>query len=132
MIMIGTKYDRAAGRRHQGKFEGRNSRAIREEIMLKNVLLLTLAVLLLGCATSGREFDTNVVNKIEIGKTTEGEVISMLGMPMSQKKLDNGIVVYSYVHGDRALFGADSSVQRLQVQFYNGVVIDRAQKLSSY
>ena len=101
--------------------------------MSKNLLLIILVVILGGCHvdnTVGQKFDTTAVNRIELGKTTENEVISMLGAPSSQKKLDNGIVVYYYAYGDRKDLGADSAVDSLQIQLYNGVVINKHQRLA--
>jgi hypothetical protein len=86
-----------------------------------------------GCATNntvGQKFDTNAINKIELGKTTEIEVISMLGAPGSEEKLDNGIVIYSYAYGDREGLMARSSVNSLQIQLFNGIVINKSQTLT--
>jgi hypothetical protein len=78
----------------------------------------------------GHKFDTTAINRIEIGKTTESEVISMLGAPGSAQKLDNGIIIYSYGYGDKEGLWAESSVNSLQIQLFNGVVINKFQKLS--
>ena len=86
-----------------------------------------------GCATNntvGQPFDTNAVKRIDLGKTTENEVISMLGAPGSKEKLDNGIVVYSYTYGDRKSLGAESAVDSLQIQLFNGIVINTSQTLA--
>jgi hypothetical protein len=101
--------------------------------MTKNLLLITLVGLCLGCsssATVGYKFDTTAINSIELGKTTTNEVISMLGSPISEKKLDNGIVIYDYSYGDREHLGMESSVDSLQIQFFNGVAINKWQNLS--
>ena len=101
--------------------------------MTKNLLMITLVGLFLGCSSSntvGRKFDTTAINRIEIDKTTTLEVISMLGAPISEKKLDNGIVIYDYSYGDREYLGMESSVNSLQIQFFNGVVINKSQNLS--
>jgi hypothetical protein len=101
--------------------------------MTKNLLLVALVGLLLGCSTgptAGRKFNTDVINRIELNKTTNYEVISMLGAPISEKKLDNGIVIFDYSYGDRQSLGMESSVNSLQIQFINGVVINKYQNLS--
>ncbi|MGA9756328.1 MAG: hypothetical protein WBV23_14420 [Desulfobaccales bacterium] len=101
--------------------------------MSKNLLLIILVGILGGCSvnnTVGQKFDTTAVNRIELGKTTENEVISMLGAPSSEKKLDNGMVVYYYSYGDKKDFGADSAVDSLQIQLYNGVVVNKWQRLA--
>jgi hypothetical protein len=99
----------------------------------KNLLILILVGMSLGCSTYntvGQKFDTTAINRIELGKTTENEVISMLGAPGSEQKLDNGIVIYSYAYGDRKGLGADSAVDTLQIQLYKGVVINKSQTLA--
>jgi hypothetical protein len=104
-----------------------------EEIMSKKLLLIILVGMFWGCSTYntvGQKFDTTAVNRIELNKTTESEVLSMLGAPASEKKLDNGIVIYYYAYGDRKDLGADSAVDSLQIQLYNGVVINKFQRLA--
>jgi hypothetical protein len=101
--------------------------------MSKHLLLIILVGILGGCAvnnTVGQKFDTTAVNRIELGKTTENEVIAMLGAPSSEQKLNNGIVVYYYAYGDRKDLGADSAVDSLQIELYNGVVINKHQRLA--
>jgi hypothetical protein len=103
------------------------------EIMSKNLLIIILAGMFWGCAinnTVGQKFDTTAINRIELGKTTENEVISMLGAPGSERKLSNGIVIYSYAYGDRENLGAESSVNSLEIQLFNGVVINKSQMLA--
>jgi hypothetical protein len=102
-------------------------------IMAKNLLIILLLGIFCGCSTYntvGQKFDTTAVNKIELGKTTESEVISMLGAPGSKQKLDNGIVIYSYAYGDRKSLGAESSVDSLQIQLFDGIVINKSQTLA--
>jgi hypothetical protein len=86
-----------------------------------------------GCSTYntvGRKFDTTAIDRIELGKTTESELISLLGAPGSERKLDNGIVIYSYTYGDISGFMARSAIDSLQIQLYNGVVINKSQNLT--
>ena len=93
--------------------------------MWKNLLCLLLAVAFWGCTTIGQPFNLTAAPNIEIGKTTQGEVVSMLGMPYSKQRLDNGIEVYEYSYGTQYPFGCGASYNYLQVQFYNGVVINK-------
>jgi hypothetical protein len=86
-----------------------------------------------GCSTYntvGHKFDTTAIDRIELGKTTESEVISMLGAPRSEIKLHNGIVIYTYAYGEISGFMARSAVDSLQIQLFNGVVINKSQRLS--
>ena len=101
--------------------------------MSKNLLIIILVGMFWGCSTYntvGQKFDTTAFNRIELGKTTESEVISMLGAPKSEIKLHNGIVIYSYVYGDISGFMAHGAVDSLQIQLFNGVVINKSQRLA--
>ena len=101
--------------------------------MSKNLFIIIIVGMFWGCSihnTVGEKFDTTAVNRIEIGKATEIEVISMLGAPGSEKKLDNGIVIYYYAYGNRESLGAESAVDSLQIQLYKGVVINKSQTLA--
>jgi hypothetical protein len=102
--------------------------------MSKNLLIIILVGILGGCSTYnntvGQKFDTNAINRIELGKTTENQVISMLGAPGSERNLSNGIVIYYYSYGDRESLGAESSVYSLEIQLYKGVVINKSQTLA--
>ena len=86
-----------------------------------------------GCSTYntvGHKFDTTAIDRIELGKTTESEVISMLGSPGSEIKLHNGIVIYTYTYGDISGFMAKSAVDSLQIELFKGVVINKSQTLA--
>ena len=101
--------------------------------MSKNLGIIILVGMLWGCSTYntvGEKFDTTAIDRIELGKTTESEVISMLGAPRLEKKLDNGIVIYYYAYGDRKYLGAESSVDSLQIQLFKGIVINKFQILA--
>ena len=97
--------------------------------MGKNLLLVLLAGLFLGCShTAGRQYDTTAVDRIGVGQTTESQVIAMLGGPLSQERLSNGTTVYTYAYGNRCPMEG-TSIDKLQVKVYNGVVIDKWQAL---
>ncbi len=98
--------------------------------MAKHLLLLVLAGLFLGCATTGRPYNTAAINNLEIGKTTQNEVIAMLGPPLSARTLNNGIHIYDYTYAEAPFFTAGSNVDSLQIEFFKGVVIDKYQWLA--
>ena len=98
--------------------------------MWKNLLLIILAGIFLGSScTAGRRYDITAMDRIGVGQTTEGEVITMLGQPLAAKKLSNGMEIYDYAYGRRCPLGFGTSVNSLQVQLYNGVVIKKWQEL---
>lgn len=106
------------------------SQVIWEENMWKNLLMIILAGIFLGCShTAGRQYDVTAMDRIGVGQTTETDVVTMLGLPLSEQNLSNGIKVYSYAYGNRCILGFGTSIDSLNVQFYNGVVINKWQAL---
>jgi hypothetical protein len=102
--------------------------------MLKNFLLIILAGMFLASCntpgskydtTAGRKYDTTAADRIVVGQTTDQEVLAMLGGPLSERKLSNGIKIYNYTYGEKCFSGFGSSINSLEVQFYNGVVINK-------
>jgi outer membrane protein assembly factor BamE (lipoprotein component of BamABCDE complex) len=65
---------------------------------MKKIVILAMLLLLAGCATAeiGRKFDTSAADRIEIGKTTESEVVSLLGQPLQTKVKSDGRKAYGY------------------------------------
>jgi hypothetical protein len=98
--------------------------------MGKNLLIIVLAVIFLGCShTAGRQYDVAAMDRIGVGQTTESDVLTMLGLPLSEKELSNGIKIYDYAYGNRCILGFGTSLDLMQVQLYNGVVINKWQAL---
>lgn len=100
---------------------------------MKRIVVLVLSlVFLMGCATAerGRSFDTSKSQQIEIGKTTEAEVIALLGAPIRTKIKENGdkAVLYAHAEAKAAPFSVKSNSQHVAILFdKNGIVkaIDR-------
>ena len=100
--------------------------------MAKNLLLIILAGLFLGCShTAGSKFNSEAVERIELGQTTESDVVAMMGLPLSEKKLSNGIKVYNYAYGKRCPIESATTVDAAQIQFYNGVATYKWHELMS-
>jgi outer membrane protein assembly factor BamE (lipoprotein component of BamABCDE complex) len=98
----------------------------------KVAICLTMLAFLVGCATAerGRTFDNQKAQQIEIGKTTEAEVVALLGAPYRTKTSSTGEKKFRYAHGKaKVVFGSvDSKYQVMDITFdRNGVVkeIDR-------
>jgi hypothetical protein len=107
--------------------------ANKEEIMWKNLLLVTLAGILVGCSLSaGQKYNVRAADSIGVGQTTEGDLVAMAGMPLSEKKLSNGIKVYDYAYGWRSPIQHATSIDKMQVLVYNGVVINKWHDLEDY
>jgi hypothetical protein len=103
---------------------------MKEKIMRTNISITILMSMILGCASTGREYNTSAINYVEIGKTTENEVVSMLGEPISRNRVNNGINILGYEYGTSYFWGTSNSVNTLQVQCYDGVVINKWQRLA--
>jgi hypothetical protein len=101
--------------------------------MGKNLMLVILAGMFLACShTAGQKYDVTAFNRIGIGQTMEGEVLSMVGPPLTERKFSNGLKVYNYAYGNRCPVGFGTAVDAMEVQFYNGVAINKWQALSKY
>jgi hypothetical protein len=107
--------------------------ARKEKIMAKKLLLIIIAGVFLGCTTTvGRQYDTTAINRIDLGKTTKSDAVSMLGVPASSKRLSNGIDLYYYAYGHSLPLDMGTTVDTLQLQIYDGVVINKWQRLAQY
>jgi hypothetical protein len=95
--------------------------ALEEGIMLKNLLLIILAGIFLGCSyTAGRRYDITAMDRIGVGQTTEGEVITLLGPPLAAK---NSVMAWKSVSMpmDRnALYGLELQSIRCKYNFIMG------------
>jgi hypothetical protein len=101
--------------------------------MAKHLLLIILAGLFLGCShTAGSKFNSAAVERIGLGQTTESDVVAMMGLPQSEKKLSNGIKVYNYAYGKRCCIESGTAVNAAQIQFYDGVAIYKWQEVKQY
>lgn len=96
------------------------------------IMVLVPAIFLLGCATSGRKYDTGAINAIVVGQTTQSQVISLVGEPVSITRCSNGIDIYHYSYAEARPFGLGTSVDSLELQLYRGIVRDKRQALSEY
>ncbi len=61
-----------------------------------SLLLLTLAVVLTGCASSGHELDQNKVSQIKKGVTTKTQVLELVGKPEEVAINDAGESTWTY------------------------------------
>jgi outer membrane protein assembly factor BamE (lipoprotein component of BamABCDE complex) len=77
-------------------------------------MLLSLVVLS-GCATIGHDFAATEVPKIQIGKTTQTDIMSMFGSPW-RTGMEDGKQTWTYGKYHYSLF-EDASAQDLVVRF---------------
>ena len=63
------------------------------------LLVATAAALIVGCASTGNNFDDSKVSQIKKGETTEADLLQMFGQPQSRSLNSEGqtILTWSYV-----------------------------------
>lgn len=94
---------------------------------------LVLSVLLTGCVSVGRKIDLEAVAKIEKGKTTRADVLSLLGSPdgITRDGLGNEVLGYTFVRHQTSpvtfvpIVGAFAGGGDVQTQFVS-VTVNRA------
>jgi len=64
----------------------------------KIIITAIAALALIGCASHGRQLDTNYIDTIKKGETTEKELISNLGAPMTVSIMPDGLKLMMYMH----------------------------------
>ncbi len=84
--------------------------------MVFGLSLLSLVVIG-GCATIGHDFAAAAVPKIQIGKTTQAEIVSMFGSPW-RTGMEDGRQSWTYGKYHYSLF-SEPSAQDLVVKFDN-------------
>ena len=97
-------------------------------IKFYHLIIPILIILLSGCVTTykvGKMFKVENVKKIEIGKTTQQEVVEMFGEPW-REGISNGNDVYIYTD-EQIIFGVDDRVDRkgntLLIEFDNNKIV---------
>lgn len=83
--------------------------------MTKKYFILTVLVVLVGCASAGRDFPSNRVAEIQTGKTTKTEVRSIFGSPW-RVGLEDGQQTWTYGKYKYKLIG-DSDTKDLVIRF---------------
>lgn len=92
--------------------------------MSKNLLSIILLGIFLGCATTGHKFDAAAIDRIEVAKTTQSDVISMLGEPESITKCNNGINIWYY-----SFYLSQRAFETAEIWFFNGYVIRKFKRV---
>lgn len=62
--------------------------------------IIICALVLVGCASSGKQFDTRKVNEIQKGKTTEADLFAMFGQPMARGQTGSGFKTFTWVYSE--------------------------------
>jgi outer membrane protein assembly factor BamE (lipoprotein component of BamABCDE complex) len=103
-----------------------------EAEIMKKPYLLIFCLFFLACATAehGRTFDTSKAQQIEIGKTTEAEVLTMLGSPYQSQIRPNGekMFIYSHIQVTAVLVKGIAKTERLSILFDKSGIVKAIDK----
>lgn len=88
--------------------------------LLSSVALGALLLLSSGCARVGDDFNTNNVQEIKIGQTSQADIRAMFGKPW-RVGIENGVTQWTYGRYTYRLIG-DTDTKDLVVKFKDGKV----------
>jgi hypothetical protein len=67
--------------------------------------ILFCAVVMIGCASTGKNFDSRKINDIQKGKTTEADLVSMFGQPNQRGQNASGAKTMMWLYSESAING---------------------------
>jgi len=67
---------------------------------MKYLLSLIVCLALVGCASSGNNFDDGKISQIKKGETTEQDLVSMFGEPQNRSVNSDGIVTITWMYAE--------------------------------
>ncbi|MBN1290859.1 MAG: outer membrane protein assembly factor BamE [Candidatus Latescibacteria bacterium] len=85
------------------------------------ILVVIITVFITSCATVGRDFPTDIVADIRIGKTTQGDINRMFGSPW-RTGIEDGDKTWTYGYYKYRLLG-ESVTRDLVVRFDKNMVV---------
>ncbi len=96
-----------------------------------SITLFAVGVLLFGCASSGRQFNTTHVNDIQVNVQDKQTIMDWFGEPMQKTTLTNNpkgcVERWTYTYAKAVGFGTVTESHALVVDFdANGKVCDQA------
>ena len=84
--------------------------------LMRPVIILFLAILLTACestvTTHGRLVEQADLNKLELGKTTRAETLSILGKPSFEGAFQSGRLYYNNQKMEQKVAGETSTIDR--------------------
>ncbi len=93
-------------------------------LSVRNAILPLLLLTLIGCASVGRQFPSNEVKQIQIGVTSQDDILQIFASPW-RTGLEDGMTTWTYGHYQYKVFG-DPNTKDLVVRF------DKQGKVVSY
>ncbi len=93
----------------------------KKEFFVTSLMFVILLFSIASCATVGREFPVDVVNKIRLGETSKEDINKILGPPW-RIGLDDGHRTWTYGYYKYRLLG-ETTTRDLVIRFdSNGIV----------
>jgi outer membrane protein assembly factor BamE (lipoprotein component of BamABCDE complex) len=89
---------------------------------LKTFILISVFLIVSGCATIGKDFSSENISRIETGKTTKQDIQDMFGEPW-RTGVENGSKTWTYGFYKYRAIG-DSSTKDLVVKFSKQGTVD--------
>lgn len=93
---------------------------------MRLILVLMLALVMAGCASSGRQIDPSMIDQIEHQQTTRSDLVSMFGQPTSETVNSDGSAILNWTYAYVGYAGIGTKVQGLTV------VINESGTVESY
>lgn len=88
------------------------------------LLSLSLSILVVACATVGTQFDETKVQQIEKGKTTQAQVLELLGKPFGKGVDSQGKTQWKYQYLRSIAYGRTTHKMLIIMFDKNNVVED--------
>ena len=86
------------------------------QFLIRTVMILTVAAVVTACestvTTHGRLVEQTDLNKLELGKTTRTETLSILGKPSFEGAFQSGRLYYNNQKMEQKVAGATSTIDR--------------------
>jgi hypothetical protein len=68
-------------------------------------IVCAAALILAGCASVGKNFDSRRINEIEKGKTTEADLVAMFGEPNNRGQNSSGVKTLMWIYSEARMRG---------------------------
>lgn len=93
--------------------------------MLRFMAVCLMALMLVGCASSGYKITPEQISKIQPGKTTVAEMNGLFGPPTSQSFGSDGKLSMIWMYVFVGPFGAGMKQQSMAVLFNNDNTVEK-------
>lgn len=92
---------------------------------MRAILFALMLTVMSGCASSGRQIQTDSVQQLQIGVTTKDQMLGTFGAPMGQGYTGAGELSLTWVYVHVGPIGIGSQTQSLIAQFDKDGILQR-------